>query len=552
MLAAGEPTRNFVTGMVSHPARESDEEGALKMEAEQQAMGLDKPSVQYVDAAYISAQKLVEAQAEGRELIGPAPGPAHNNDGRFTSEAYQVTVEKREAICPAGHQNTQCSRLEEQATGRVSYRFEWDTATCAACALRQACIKASHPHRSLVVGEHHTVLQARRQEQKTPSFKERMRHRNAIEGTQSELVRAHGLRRARYRGLAKVKLQNYFIGAACNLKRWLRRLAWELQNASLKANLSGELSPKRRAWVAWVLPGVLLIAAPAHLATSAEVLPRSAPLIPPGSYQQKVSSGLLCERKTLLKNPRHLTGIRTVAPPLAAGLRIRVHRVSVVSWTMKDLNVSGVAVEGTVGFPFRAAIFPGIAAHVRCGRPLSTVGSPTIMDGELVAGVIGIELEGDTDSMLVIGALCPLGLDPGARKRREQQRGQNSDDRDHHQQLDQRKATWFAWVFFAHGTWHVRFSCSHADCQKIRTHLLRGYGIGQDSSSRCRKPKSSPKRIAAKKVRESPPPRLSFSARLLRIHALSVKKHHNLLIGRHLPNPAFYSAVFQNARAEAP
>src|ERR1017187_502576 len=72
----------------------------------------------------------------------------------------------------------------------------------------------------------------------------------------------------------------------------------------------GELSPKRRAWVAWVLPGVLLIAAPAHLATSAEVLPRSAPLIPPGSYQQKVSSGLLCERKTLLKNPRHLTGIR--------------------------------------------------------------------------------------------------------------------------------------------------------------------------------------------------------------------------------------------------
>ena len=239
VLRAGEPTRNFLTGMVTHPARESDEEGALKMEAEQKDMGLDKPSVQYVDAAYISAQKLWEAQAEGRELIGPAPGPANNNDSRFTSQAFQVTVERREAVCPAGHPNSQCSRLEEQATGRVSYRFEWDTATCAACALRQACLKATHAHRSLVVGQHHTLLQARRQEQKTPSFKERMRHRNAIEGTQSELVRAHGLRRARYRGLAKVKLQNYFIGAACNLKRWLRRLAWELQNASLKANLSG-------------------------------------------------------------------------------------------------------------------------------------------------------------------------------------------------------------------------------------------------------------------------------------------------------------------------
>ena len=54
---------------------------------------------------------------------------------------------------------------------------------------------------------------------------------NAIEGTQSELVRAHGLRQAKYRGLAKVKLQNYFIGAACNVKRWIRREAWEIQQA---------------------------------------------------------------------------------------------------------------------------------------------------------------------------------------------------------------------------------------------------------------------------------------------------------------------------------
>jgi len=29
------------------------------------------------------------------------------------------------------------------------------------------------------------------------------------------------LREARYRGLAKAKMQNYFIGAACNVKRWI-------------------------------------------------------------------------------------------------------------------------------------------------------------------------------------------------------------------------------------------------------------------------------------------------------------------------------------------
>jgi hypothetical protein len=80
-----------------------------------------------------------------------------------------------------------------------------------------------------VVGQYHTLLQKRRREQNTTLFAERMKIRNGIEGTQSELVRAHGLRRARYRGKAKVDLQNQFIGAACNIKRWLRLLAWQIK-----------------------------------------------------------------------------------------------------------------------------------------------------------------------------------------------------------------------------------------------------------------------------------------------------------------------------------
>ena len=51
-----------------------------------------------------------------------------------------------------------------------------------------------------------------------------MRQRNAIEGTISELVRGHGLRRARYKRFAKVDLQNQLIAAACNIKRWFRKL----------------------------------------------------------------------------------------------------------------------------------------------------------------------------------------------------------------------------------------------------------------------------------------------------------------------------------------
>jgi hypothetical protein len=64
----------------------------------------------------------------------------------------------------------------------------------------------------------------RRIEQQSREFRLRMHQRNAIEGTISELVRGHGLRRARYRGLAKVDQQNQLVAAACNIKRWFQKL----------------------------------------------------------------------------------------------------------------------------------------------------------------------------------------------------------------------------------------------------------------------------------------------------------------------------------------
>ena len=89
--------------------------------------------------------------------------------------------------------------------------------------MRAPCVSAGQDHRTFVVGELHSLLQQRRREMQTVAFKLDMRKRNGIEGTQSELVRGYGLRQARYRGLAKVRLQNYFIGAACNIRRLFRR-----------------------------------------------------------------------------------------------------------------------------------------------------------------------------------------------------------------------------------------------------------------------------------------------------------------------------------------
>ena len=222
---AGEPTPAFITAIETQPATASDEAGMQQVLAEQAKSAMDKPSELFVDGAYVSAQLIIDARQGGWELVGPAQEPGSKSK-TFKSDAFDVDVENRVAICPAGKNSSNCSRLEEKASGKASFRFEWG-GQCADCPLKDQCVSPGQDHRTLCVSENHTTLQERRRQQKTEEFARRMRQRNAIEGTQSELVRGHGLRQARYRGLPKVRLQNYLIGAACNAKRFLARVAWQ-------------------------------------------------------------------------------------------------------------------------------------------------------------------------------------------------------------------------------------------------------------------------------------------------------------------------------------
>lgn len=222
----GEPTRNFITTIVTQNAPESDKAGMAEVLTEQVEMKGELPNDLYVDGAYVCSDTLKAAQEHGRQLHGPAPAsPDHGK--LFTLEAFDVLVENRQAICPAGHVSSNCSRLAESKTGKVSYRIEWNNTYCGACPLKRQCVSEQLPHRTIVIGEWHSLLQQRRRTMQTDDYKQDMKRRNGIEGTQSELVRAYGLRQARYRGKAKVRLQNYFIGAACNVRRLFRRIAWE-------------------------------------------------------------------------------------------------------------------------------------------------------------------------------------------------------------------------------------------------------------------------------------------------------------------------------------
>jgi hypothetical protein len=116
--SAGGPTANFLTALVTQDAPDSDKAGPALVLREQRERGLAPPETLYADGAYISSEALDQAQHENRRLMGPAPAAPDRGAKVFTVEAFDVGVEARRAVCPAGWRNLHC-RVETRSTARV-------------------------------------------------------------------------------------------------------------------------------------------------------------------------------------------------------------------------------------------------------------------------------------------------------------------------------------------------------------------------------------------------------------------------------------------------
>ena len=116
--------------------------------------------------------------------------------------------------------------------GSEYYRLEWGS-QCDGCPVQKQCARAKSGRRILVVGLRHDLVEQRRKEMKQAEFSRSMYPRSGIEGTHSELVRGHGRRQTKFRAMSRVSLSHYFMGAACKVKRYLRRLAFQIEMATL-------------------------------------------------------------------------------------------------------------------------------------------------------------------------------------------------------------------------------------------------------------------------------------------------------------------------------
>jgi transposase len=182
------------------------------------------PSEHLVDAAYVDAALLVRSREElGIDLLGPPrPNPTWQTkvEGGYSIDRFEVDWEREQVRCPQGKRSAAWSPQRDRA-GMPYISVVFRRADCDACPARPLCTRAKQQarHLKLQPRAEYEALKAARERLATEAGRRRYARRAGIEGSLSQGVRAFGLRRSRYRGLAKTHLQHVATAAAINLER---------------------------------------------------------------------------------------------------------------------------------------------------------------------------------------------------------------------------------------------------------------------------------------------------------------------------------------------
>ena len=186
-----------------------------------------RPAEHYADSGYPSAELLVSSLAGfGITLVTPMLAD-NSRQARacagFDRTAFAIDFDARQATCPQGHTTSAWNPVTQRGTDTIVITFP--KGTCGPCPVRAQCTTSASRRRQLTVHPrdvHHAQIAARAT-QDTSDFQARYALRAGVEGTIRQGVAVTGIRHARYRGLAKTRLEHTSAAVALNL---IRLHAW--------------------------------------------------------------------------------------------------------------------------------------------------------------------------------------------------------------------------------------------------------------------------------------------------------------------------------------
>ena len=207
---------HMITNVETTPATTPDDNMVAVVRQSLEKRGL-LPGERLVDKGYTDPQTLVGSRERyDVTVVGPVADDsgwqARLDDGP-TKAAFHVDWDHKVVTCPAGKQNISWLPSTHTENGMV-FEARFATRDCFPCPLRPRCTRGKREPRiiGLQAREHFKALQGARKHQKTEVFRERYAARAGIEGTHAQAISRCGLRRCRYVGLAKTRLQHVLHG----------------------------------------------------------------------------------------------------------------------------------------------------------------------------------------------------------------------------------------------------------------------------------------------------------------------------------------------------
>lgn len=214
---------HLITNVETTPATTPDDNMVAVVHASLERRG-PLPGEHLVDKGYTDSRVLVDGPRRyGVTIVGPvaaATGWQARVVGGLTKAAFKVDWEREVVTCPAGKESISWLPNTWPENGMV-FEARFGRRDCTPCALRPLCTRAKREPRiiGLQAREHFEALQGARRHQETEAFRTSYAARAGIEGTHAQAIRRCGLRRCRYIGLAKTRLQHVLTAAAVNLVR---------------------------------------------------------------------------------------------------------------------------------------------------------------------------------------------------------------------------------------------------------------------------------------------------------------------------------------------
>ncbi|WP_267830222.1 IS1182 family transposase [Streptomyces sp. H27-G5] len=212
---------NLITDVHTTDATVPDVKATAPIQKNLTAHGL-KPAEHYLDSGYPSADLITKALKQGIHMVTPVlldhSAQAKAAEG-FDKNAFIINWKTRQVRCPAGKTSSHWNPVKQHGKDAIVITFS--VLTCRDCPFQKQCTTSRIGRRMLTLRpeELHENLARARAEQKTDTWKNKYALRAGVEGTINQALDITGIRRARYRGLPKVRLQHAFSATALNVIR---------------------------------------------------------------------------------------------------------------------------------------------------------------------------------------------------------------------------------------------------------------------------------------------------------------------------------------------